>query len=191
MAEDESAKKKKPRTPRSRSTAVARLEYYRKRLFKDHEKSGTTWISPEGKVFPFGEWRQHDAVAKSILKMLPNPSCSAEAVAAGKGAMYSDWEACEPNELLKRGWVRQRGCEFTVWNDDKRQLENVWLGSVRQKCGLPLRDRINVFVGMDSGAWRGGALCFGTPQEILEYNEGLRGLRRRRRAASKGKKRSR
>jgi hypothetical protein len=163
------------------------LEKFRKQLLKTYENSGTTWISPEGKVFPFRDALWHSEMAKKILNLLPDPSCSSDAVAAGQRATYADWSECEPNELLKRGWIRQRDCWFSVWNGDKQQLENVWLGAVRKKCGPPWT-RIRVNVGMGK---RDGTLYFSTPQEILEHNEGLRGLRRRRRAASKGKKRSR
>lgn len=93
-----------------------------------------TWIDPKGHVHDLGGRYGHESFAKDWCKK-NRITPSARAKLAAKN---SNWERTDAGpaffELLLRGWVRQRGCDFTAWKLDGPTIMSIAIGAGHLWC---------------------------------------------------------
>lgn len=133
-----------------------------------------TWIDPQGKVYDLGGKMSHEEFARDWLaraKLKPSP----EAKRAQKMSLYSRSDAGPAFfELLLRGWVRQRGCDFTVWRFDGPTAMSIAIGAKHLWCQQIIAEACNQRGCKDVRRWS-------NVHAMVEDFAGLKQRRRRRR----------
>lgn len=130
-----------------------------------------TWIDPKGKVHDLGGKMSHEAFARAWLtKHKQKPSIAAKT--ARRLSLYSRTDA-GPSffELLRRGWVRQRGCDFTVWKFDGPTSMSMAIGAHHLWCPQIIAEACSERGCKDVRRWS-------TVDSMVEDFSGLRRKRR-------------
>lgn len=130
-----------------------------------------TWIDPQGRVHDLGGKTTHDEFARAWLaKHKAKPTATARM--AAKSSNYSRTDAGPAFfELLRRGWVRQRGCDFTVWKFDGPTAMSIAIGAGHLWCPTIIAEACNDRGCKDVRQWR----------SVTELGDEFNALRRRRR----------
>jgi hypothetical protein len=129
------------------------------------------WIDPHGKVHELGGRLTHEQFAQEWLaKRKIKPSQAARN--AAKASSFSRTDAGPAFfELLRQGWVRQRGCDFTVWRFDGPTALSIAIGAHHLWCPQIIAEACNERGCRSVRQWR----------SVTEMGEEFNGLRRRRR----------
>ncbi len=131
-----------------------------------------SWIDTRGHVHMVNGIT-HETFAKEVLKKAGRkPSLSAKA--AYKASRFGRYDAGPAFfQLLQDGWVRQRGCDFTVWRFNGPTAMSIAIGAKNLWCPEILAEACNDRGCKDVRRWS-------SVSSMVEDFNGLRGMGRRK-----------